>query len=66
MPETQEPVQREHRTPGPVTPHIRRVRRHKRKRRLSARRKQVRVFGVLSVIVLCALFLAFLWWLNQP
>jgi len=66
MPETLEPVERVHKIPGTITPHGPRGRRHKRKRRLSAHQKQVRLFAAGSAVILIALFLGFLWWLSLP
>jgi hypothetical protein len=65
MPETLESVEWERKTPGSITPHVPRGRRHKRKRRLSAHQKRVRLLAACSAIILFALFLGFLWWLDR-
>ena len=65
MPDTLEPVEKERKTPGTVTPHLPRGRRHKRKRRMSVHQKQARLFAACFTIILFALFLGLLWWLNR-
>jgi 4-hydroxybenzoate polyprenyltransferase len=65
MPETPEPVEWEHKTPGTINSPVPRGRRHKRKRGLSVRRKRVRFFALLYAIILLALFLGLMWWLNR-
>jgi hypothetical protein len=66
MPETLEPVEWERKTPGAINVPVPRVRRHKRKRRLSPRQRRLRFFTVLYAVILLALFLGLMWWLNRP